>query len=303
MTFVRGHLFFPRAARRGGRGLPRPRVVRLGHRAPRATSARAPGELLGRHADGLATGVRCARTRSRSSTSTARSSTGRSRRPPSCPSTSPSTAATGRRGRAHASADGGRGRLRGGRAAVHPLPLLDPRRHRAGRALRDVRHRRPGRRASPTPSRTAPRAAQRPRRGHLGDDLQAALEATELLEWACGVYVHACAIGTPRTSRRGGPGRGSCRRARDVRLRRPPRHVGVGTCLASRPRIRGSTPSSSWIRGAAWPCPVWSASVACEAPRRGAHMETYRQTGHTVARVRGRIRGGRTWRALVAGRC
>jgi L-fuculose-phosphate aldolase len=31
-----------------------------------------------------------------------------------------------------------------------------------------------------------------------GDDLQAALDATELLEWACGVYVHACAIGTPR---------------------------------------------------------------------------------------------------------
>ncbi len=32
----------------------------------------------------------------------------------------------------------------------------------------------------------------------IGDDLAAALEATELLEWACGVYVHACAIGTPR---------------------------------------------------------------------------------------------------------
>ena len=31
-----------------------------------------------------------------------------------------------------------------------------------------------------------------------GDDLQAALDATELLEWACGVYVHACACGTPR---------------------------------------------------------------------------------------------------------
>jgi L-fuculose-phosphate aldolase len=31
-----------------------------------------------------------------------------------------------------------------------------------------------------------------------GDDLRAALDATELLEWACGVYVHACAIGTPR---------------------------------------------------------------------------------------------------------
>ena len=31
-----------------------------------------------------------------------------------------------------------------------------------------------------------------------GDDLQGALDATELLEWACGVYVHACAIGTPR---------------------------------------------------------------------------------------------------------
>jgi L-fuculose-phosphate aldolase len=31
-----------------------------------------------------------------------------------------------------------------------------------------------------------------------GDSLQAALDATELLEWACGVYVHACAIGTPR---------------------------------------------------------------------------------------------------------
>jgi L-fuculose-phosphate aldolase len=31
-----------------------------------------------------------------------------------------------------------------------------------------------------------------------GDDLQAALDATELLEWACDVYVHACAIGTPR---------------------------------------------------------------------------------------------------------
>jgi L-fuculose-phosphate aldolase len=32
----------------------------------------------------------------------------------------------------------------------------------------------------------------------IGDDLTAALEATELLEWACGVYVHACACGTPR---------------------------------------------------------------------------------------------------------
>jgi len=32
-----------------------------------------------------------------------------------------------------------------------------------------------------------------------GDTLQGALDATELLEWACGVYVHAGAIGTPRT--------------------------------------------------------------------------------------------------------
>jgi L-fuculose-phosphate aldolase len=31
-----------------------------------------------------------------------------------------------------------------------------------------------------------------------GDDLRAAVDATELLEWACGVYVHACACGTPR---------------------------------------------------------------------------------------------------------
>lgn len=31
-----------------------------------------------------------------------------------------------------------------------------------------------------------------------GADLAAALDATELLEWACGVYVHACACGTPR---------------------------------------------------------------------------------------------------------
>lgn len=31
-----------------------------------------------------------------------------------------------------------------------------------------------------------------------GDSLQAALDATELLEWACEVYVHACACGTPR---------------------------------------------------------------------------------------------------------
>jgi L-fuculose-phosphate aldolase len=31
-----------------------------------------------------------------------------------------------------------------------------------------------------------------------GDSLQAAIDATELLEWACGVYVHACACGTPR---------------------------------------------------------------------------------------------------------
>ena len=30
-----------------------------------------------------------------------------------------------------------------------------------------------------------------------GHDLQAAIDATELLEWACGVYVHACAAGTP----------------------------------------------------------------------------------------------------------
>jgi L-fuculose-phosphate aldolase len=32
----------------------------------------------------------------------------------------------------------------------------------------------------------------------FGDDLQAAIDATELLEWACGVYVHACSCGTPR---------------------------------------------------------------------------------------------------------
>jgi L-fuculose-phosphate aldolase len=31
-----------------------------------------------------------------------------------------------------------------------------------------------------------------------GADVGAAMAATELLEWACGVYVHACAIGTPR---------------------------------------------------------------------------------------------------------
>jgi len=30
-----------------------------------------------------------------------------------------------------------------------------------------------------------------------GEDLQAAIDATELLEWACGVYVRACAIGAP----------------------------------------------------------------------------------------------------------
>lgn len=31
-----------------------------------------------------------------------------------------------------------------------------------------------------------------------GADLQAAIDATELLEWACGVYIHACACGQPR---------------------------------------------------------------------------------------------------------
>ena len=31
-----------------------------------------------------------------------------------------------------------------------------------------------------------------------GADLQEAIDATELLEWACGVYVHARACGTPR---------------------------------------------------------------------------------------------------------
>ena len=31
-----------------------------------------------------------------------------------------------------------------------------------------------------------------------GADVAAAMAATELLEWACGVYVHACACGTPR---------------------------------------------------------------------------------------------------------
>jgi L-fuculose-phosphate aldolase len=30
-----------------------------------------------------------------------------------------------------------------------------------------------------------------------GRDLEAAVDATELLEWACGVYVQACACGTP----------------------------------------------------------------------------------------------------------
>ena len=32
----------------------------------------------------------------------------------------------------------------------------------------------------------------------FGADVSAAMAATELLEWACGVYVHACACGTPR---------------------------------------------------------------------------------------------------------
>jgi L-fuculose-phosphate aldolase len=32
----------------------------------------------------------------------------------------------------------------------------------------------------------------------VGKDLQAAIDATELLEWACSVYVHACACGAPR---------------------------------------------------------------------------------------------------------
>jgi L-fuculose-phosphate aldolase len=31
-----------------------------------------------------------------------------------------------------------------------------------------------------------------------GADVDAAMAATQLLEWACGVYVHACACGTPR---------------------------------------------------------------------------------------------------------
>ena len=31
-----------------------------------------------------------------------------------------------------------------------------------------------------------------------GENLEAAIDATELLEWACGVYVHACAGGTPK---------------------------------------------------------------------------------------------------------
>jgi L-fuculose-phosphate aldolase len=31
-----------------------------------------------------------------------------------------------------------------------------------------------------------------------GSDLESAIDATELLEWACGVYVHASACGTPR---------------------------------------------------------------------------------------------------------
>jgi L-fuculose-phosphate aldolase len=31
-----------------------------------------------------------------------------------------------------------------------------------------------------------------------GEDVAAAMAATQLLEWACGVYVHACACGTPR---------------------------------------------------------------------------------------------------------
>jgi len=31
-----------------------------------------------------------------------------------------------------------------------------------------------------------------------GSDLESAVDATELLEWACGVYIHASACGTPR---------------------------------------------------------------------------------------------------------
>ena len=31
-----------------------------------------------------------------------------------------------------------------------------------------------------------------------GDDLREAIDATELLEWACAVYVHARVCGTPR---------------------------------------------------------------------------------------------------------
>jgi L-fuculose-phosphate aldolase len=44
------------------------------------------------------------------------------------------------------------------------------------------------------------RAALMARHGAVtyGGDLQSAIDATELLEWACGVYVHASACGTPR---------------------------------------------------------------------------------------------------------
>ena len=129
--------------------------------------------------------------------STERSSTGRSRRPPSCRCTSPSTTASTparsstpiRRWRPR--------RLCRGRAALLSLRAADPRRQRARRPLRDVRQPRACHERRRGPRGPARGDDGQPRRGHLRPDLQAAIDATELLEWACGVYVHASACGTP----------------------------------------------------------------------------------------------------------
>ena len=159
------------------------------------------------------------------------------------------------------------------------LHAAHPRRQRARRALRDVRHRRPRRSAvEALEGRTAALLG-----GHgavtYGDDLQAALDATELLEWACDVYVHACAIGTPRVLAEDDRLAVAAALA-DLRLRRPPRHVGVGTCLASRPDPGVDAPVRLDPRGPPGHVRYGVASVADDAPRRGAHDGDDRQTGH-----------------------
>ncbi len=89
--------------------------------------------------------------------------------------------------------------LRPGRAAGDPLPPAGPGRPGGRRPVRDVRHARAGAGHDRGAARPPSRPDGQPRGDRVPQDAHAAVEDSLLLEWLCGVYWHAAALGTPRT--------------------------------------------------------------------------------------------------------